>query len=176
LEEAKVNYMIAALENNNQENIVSDDNWDLGDHYIKRWAKYSADGKCIGWRVHLVQDLLPTEEIEDDDLFDEVLLCSTEDKGQGGVEPETREFLKKIAVLKKMKQMNVNSWVDAMSNKLEDIGITKVSHLRQEIVQANKKLRDYGHSMLHTRTLHLISQEAEKEVVSSEQQMNDEIA
>ncbi len=72
--------------------------------------------------------------------------------------------------------MNVNSWVDAMSNKLEDIGITRVSHLRQEIVQVNKKLRDYGHSMLHTRTLHLIAQEGEKEVVASAQQMNDEIA
>jgi hypothetical protein len=74
-----------------------------------------------------------------------------------------------------MKLMNVNSWVDALSNKLEDINIINVSHLRQEIVQLNKKLRDYGHSMLHTRTLHLIAQEAEKEVMSSEQKMNNKI-
>jgi hypothetical protein len=74
-----------------------------------------------------------------------------------------------------MKPMNANSWVDALSNKLEDINIINVSHLRQEIVQLNKKLRDYGHSMLHTRTLHLIAQEAEKEVVSSEQKMNNKI-
>jgi hypothetical protein len=133
------------------------------------------NGKFIAWRVRLVQDLLLTEEIEDDDLFNEVILCSTENEGQDDVESETRKFLKKIAILKKMKPLNVNSWVDAMWNKLEDIGITKISHLRQEIVQVNKKLRDYGHSMLHTRTLHLLAQEAEREVVSSAQQMNDEI-
>jgi hypothetical protein len=104
LEEAEVSYTIDALRENNQENIVSDNVWDLGEPYIKRWGKYSTDGKFLGWKVCLVQDILPTEEIEDDELYNEVLLCSTEflcsteDEGQDGVEPETREFLTKIAL------------------------------------------------------------------------------
>jgi hypothetical protein len=163
LEEAEVNYTIDALEDNEQENIMRNNDWDLGEPYIKRWAKYSADGKFLGWKVCLVQDILPTEEIKDNELCNEVLLYSTKDEDQDEVEQETRKFLMKIAVLKKMKPMNINYWVDALSNKLKDIGITKVSHLRKEIVQLNKKLNKYGHSMLHTRTLNLIAQEAEKE-------------
>jgi cell division septum initiation protein DivIVA len=74
-----------------------------------------------------------------------------------------------------MKPMNVDSWADVISFKLEDIKIVTISQLRQEIVVLNKKLKNYGHSMLHIRTLDLIAREAEKESRTSKHNMNDKI-
>jgi hypothetical protein len=58
--------------------------------------------------------------------------------------------------------MNVKSWVDAVKFNLVDIGITTVSQIQKGVMTLNIRLDNQGHAMLHTRTLVVFANVAEK--------------
>jgi hypothetical protein len=103
-----------------------DNDWNLGDPYVKRWAKYNPEGSFKYWRVRLVQDLLPCEE-----MVEEVSLVTTEDCEDDNEEilpiSEMKACLTKVAEAKKLKPINVESLVNAVKFKFVEIGIDSVS-------------------------------------------------
>ncbi len=141
--------------------------------YGKRWAKYNADGSFKSWRVRLVQDLLPTEEME----MDELSLVTTEeidnkeDDDYVARESEMKAFLIKVAEAKNLKRASVNSWVDAVEFKFAELGIETVSELRRGIVRLNRRLHESGFAMLHARTLQAIVNVADKEVCDMKEEI-----
>jgi hypothetical protein len=49
-----------------EDDVKVNNDWNLGDPYVKKWAKYNPDGSFKCWRVRLAQDLLPCEEMEEE--------------------------------------------------------------------------------------------------------------
>jgi hypothetical protein len=58
------------------------DGWDVSELYVKPWAKYDANGTFLGWKVRLVQDILPEEKIDDESS------CATTDLSVDNMEDE----------------------------------------------------------------------------------------
>jgi hypothetical protein len=130
-----MDYMIEALSSNDeigQDNIENDDSWDQIKLYVKRWAKYDADGKFLGRKVCLIQDLLPIEEV------DYKISCVVTEPTANGMDDdesksmpifEVKAFVIKVAEENEIKPMNIDSWVDAVESNFMDIGIDTVSEL-----------------------------------------------
>jgi hypothetical protein len=91
----------------------------------------------------LVQDLLPIDELEDEFSF-VVTKPLAEDvveaEAMGGLtlDSEMKVFLTKVAKLKGIGAKNIDSWVNAVEQKFENIGVTTVSELRSGILQINR--------------------------------------
>jgi hydrogenase maturation factor len=128
--------------------------------YIQKWARFNSDGTFAKWKTRMVQDRLPNAVAEDK----EVTLVTTEDS-DGNVnlyiESEMRMFLKKVAAAKKLKAMNVESWVGSVEQKLRDINITTVTEVWRGIATMNSKINKNGDWMMHIHTLYVMLQVAE---------------
>jgi flagellar hook-length control protein FliK len=141
---------------------LPDDGIRFGPMYVQKWARFNPDGTFAKWKTRMVQDRLPNEVAE----VEEVALVTTEDSDDNVnlyVESEMRMFLKKVAAAKKLKAMNVGSWVDAVEQKLRDINITTVTEVWRGIATMNSKINKNRDSMMHIRTLYVMSQVAEDE-------------
>ena len=135
----------------------------LGPAYYKTWQKYNPDGSFKSFKTREVNDiLLSTDEVEEEMAFSVTEASDDEDnEGVNILESELRHFMRKVAEEKRIKPMNVESWMDAVIYKLSDIGMTTVSDLRRGIITINRNLTDKGHSILHTKTLIVIAKVAE---------------
>jgi hypothetical protein len=161
------------LEDIESDDIEDDNDWNLGNPYVKRWAKYSDDGFFKGWRVRLVQDILLTEEME----MDKISLVTTEqavdDNYEDDIAPisEMKALIIKFAEAKNLKSGHVFAWVNAVEFKFADIGIKTVFELQRGLVQLNRRLHARDFAMLHARTLQAIVNVADKEVCDMKEEI-----
>jgi hypothetical protein len=127
----------------------------LGEPYQKTRAKYNPDGTLARNKTREDQDIFTQEEGA---VIDTAMQNSEdEDEEVLHVESEMRTFLKKVAQEKRLSAKNIESWIDAVSYKLSDIGITTVSQLHKKIITINKNLDRKGQTMLHMKTLILFA-------------------
>lgn len=73
---------------------------------------------------------------------------------------EMKTFLTRVSVLRDTNGGDAASWVNAVSKKLEDVGIITVPILIAEIHTVNSKLRQVGHTQLLPATLDMMAREA----------------
>jgi hypothetical protein len=111
----------------------------LGPTSEKTWPKYHPDGTLKKLQTREVNDILPPTNKADKEMAFSVTEASN-DKANEDVEvgiiceSKLRDFLRKAAAAKKLKAMNVKSWMDALIYKLNDIGMSTVSDLRKELL------------------------------------------
>jgi transcriptional regulator NrdR family protein len=75
---------------------------------------------------------------------------------------EMTAFLTRVAHSRKVTGHNVESWVDAVENKLDDIGIASIQMTVASISIINPQLSQVGHVPMYTRTLDIMAREGVK--------------
>jgi hypothetical protein len=72
----------------------------------------------------------------------------------------------RIAQKRQISTMNIDSWVNAVENKLRKIGIMTVLNIRHDIMTINQKLHYVGRSMMHRITLQQMAEQSANNVNS----------